>query len=249
MTYVAERLSSMDRYVLITRRYHADRARGAPLEAAVTAWVRGIAAAGYNPFRNYPTQVLSIANNYMHPAAAPSTGFALYHFSADLWSAAASPHAAAPPAPIPTGPRSKSAQEAARFLHGTSERSRYMSVRCDPVPIEDWPDYQGRKVERCTFSMTSAGKTLSALVYLLNPSEDNVIARIGDACRSIGLGDRPGCGRGLAKLILGQNGGQFPVAGFVIERKEDAGGQGADPVYLEFRDGCTVDTTDHLNFT
>jgi hypothetical protein len=50
-------------------------------------------------------------------------------------------------------------------------------------------------------------------------------------------------------MIISQNGGQFPVAGFVIERKEDAGGQGADPVYLEFRDGCTVETTDHLNFT
>jgi len=246
LTYVAARLSSMDRYASITRRYHADRARGAPLDAAVNAWVRGIAAAGYNPFKNYPTQALSIANNYMHPAAAPATGFALYHFSADLGSAGASPEVVAP---TPTGPRSESAQEAARFLHGTLERSRYMSVRCDPVPIMNWPDYQGRKVDRCAFSVTSAGKTLSALVYLLNPSEDNVIARIGDACRSIGLGDRPGCGRGLAELIVDQNGGQFPVAGFVIERKEDAGGQGADPVYLEFRDGCTVDTADHLNFT
>ena len=35
----------------------------------------------------------------------------------------------------------------------------------------------------------------------------------------------------------------------MIERKEDAGGVGPDPVYLEFRDGVTVKTTDKLNFT
>jgi hypothetical protein len=39
------------------------------------------------------------------------------------------------------------------------------------------------------------------------------------------------------------------VAGFVIERKRDAGGTGDDPVYLEFRDGVTVVTADRLNFT
>jgi hypothetical protein len=124
-----------------------------------------------------------------------------------------------------------------------------MSEHCDPTAITDWPNYGGRNLTRCQYSVTSNGKTLSALVYLLNPQEENIVARIEDACRAIDLGDRPGCGRGLARMIISQNGGQFPVAGFVIERKQDAGGHGADPVYLEFRDGCTVETTDHLNFT
>jgi hypothetical protein len=50
-------------------------------------------------------------------------------------------------------------------------------------------------------------------------------------------------------MTIAQNGSQFPVAGFVIGRKQDAGGQGTDPAYLEFREGCTVETTDHLYFT
>lgn len=252
VTFVANRLSSMDRYAPLTRKYHADRAKGVPVNAAVEAWVRGIAAAGYNPFPNYPTQVLSIANNYMHPAPATSAEFALYPFSsapaAPLTAATTGP-LPAPPTPSAAGSRSASAQAAAEVLDRTLERSRYMSERCDASAITNWPNYEGRNVRRCQYSVTSAGKTLSAVVYLLNPSKDNVTARIEDACRAIGLADRPGCGRRLAKLIVDQNGGQFPVAGFVIERKQDAGGQGADPVYLEFRDGSTIDSTDHFNFT
>jgi hypothetical protein len=34
-----------------------------------------------------------------------------------------------------------------------------------------------------------------------------------------------------------------------VETKEDAGGTGQNPVYLEFRDGSTVVTADRLNFT
>jgi hypothetical protein len=253
ITFVADRLASMERYAPVTRQYHIDRAGGVPVDSAVARWVRGIAAAGYNPFPTYPTQVLSLANNYLHPGPTPSAEFALYRFSTVLPNtpaAAAIPASAAPaPSPGPVTPNSASAQAAAAALGGALQRSRYMSDHCDPTVINDWPDYQGRNVTRCQYSVTSGGKTLSALVYLLNPPEENIVARIEGACQAIGLGDHPGCGRGLARMIVAQNGGQFPVAGFVIERKEDAGGQGADPVYLEFRDGCTVETMDHLNFT
>jgi hypothetical protein len=255
MTFVAGRLASMERYAPVTRQYHTDREGGVPVDAAVAHWVRGIAAAGYNPLPAYPAQVLSLANNYLHPGPTPSAEFALYRFSTaptvSVTPGAATAPASGAPAPSPgsVASRSASAQAAAAVLDAALQRSRYMSEHCDPTAITNWPNYEGRNVTRCQYSVTSGGKTLSALVYLLNPPEENIIARIEDACQAIGLGDHPGCGRGLARMIIAQNGGQFPVAGFVIERKEDAGGQGADPVYLEFRDGCTVETIDHLNFT
>src|SRR5262249_9348727 len=156
-------------------------------------WVRGIAAAGYNPFPAYPTQVLSIANNYLHPGPTPSAEFALYRFSTDaavsVTPAAATVPASSAPAisPSPVASRSASAPAAAAALDGALQRSRYMSERCDPNAITDWPNYEGRNVRRCQYSVTSGGKTLSALVYLLNPPEENIVARIEDACRAIGL--------------------------------------------------------------
>jgi hypothetical protein len=127
--------------------------------------------------------------------------------------------------------------------------ARYMSQQCDPSPVSNWPGYQGRSVMRCSYSVTSNRKTLSAIVYLLNPSAVSIADRIGNACSAIGLAVAPSCGRKLAEWIVAENGGQFPVAGFVIERKGDAGGTGPDPVYLEFRDGTTIVSADRLNFT
>jgi len=140
---------------------------------------------------------------------------------------------------------------AADYLHAKLRQSRYMSARCDDQPVTDWPGYEGRQVRRCQYSVSSAGKTLSGLVYLLDPSEANIAARIGGACAVVGLADRAGCGKRLAAYVIGQNSGHFPVAGFVIERKQDAGGPAgnADPVYMEFRDGNTIQSGDRLNFT
>ncbi len=142
---------------------------------------------------------------------------------------------------------SRSAAEA--LLKTRLKKARYMSECCDPIPIINWPGYEGRSVRRCGYSLTSNNKTLSAIVYLLNPSADNIADRIGNACAAIGLGEKRSCGLGLATWIMEKNGGQFPVAGFVIEKKMDAGGKGPDPVYLEFRDGTTVESADKLNFT
>lgn len=152
-------------------------------------------------------------------------------------------------------------QSAALAEQGSAERaasdhlsrklaaSRYMSCNCNADPLRNWPGYEGRDVRRCPYSVTSGGKTLSAIVYLLNPTAVNIAVRIGNACSAVGLADHARCGERLARHIIGQSGGQFPVAGLVIERKVDAGGQGADPVYLEFRDGTTVVTEERLNFT
>jgi hypothetical protein len=168
-----------------------------------------------------------------------------------VWLAAGIGEAAAATPVNPFDPHATAEQAAAEFLSRKLEPARYLSARCDEQPVTDWPGYEGRKVLRCQYSFTSERVTLSALVYLLNPSAANLATRIGKACASVGLADRGGCGRLLATYIVGQNGGQFPVAGFVVERKSDAGGTTGSrlPVYLEFRDGNTIVSGDRLNFT
>ena len=247
LAFVANRLKSNTRYGDATRQYHADRATGMKPSDSVARWIKGIADAGYNPFPDYPGKVLFIANDYLHPGPVESAGDSLYRYVIDESSAAATPTTSASPAGNAANNAAESA--AAVVLARRLEKARYLSASCDALPVVNWPGYEGRNVRRCTYTVTSGGKTLRALVYLLNPSADNLTARIGYACKAVGLGDRPGCGRYLAAFIVNQNGAQFPVAGLVIERKRDAGGQGDDPVYLEFRDGVTVLSKDGVNFT
>lgn len=238
IAFVAERLTTSNRYRAVTARYHADRAQGVDAQTAVASWARGIAAAGYNPFPDYPAKVLRLANNYRQPGATASSDASLFR------------HAAAREATTGRPPASSMAQDAARSVLAKRLHSvRYLSAECDARALTDWPGYAGRNVTRCRHSVTGAGKKLDALVYLLNPSADNIAARVHDACSHVGLAGHGGCGRYLATMIVDQNGGQFPVAGFVIERKRDAGGRGDDPVYLEFRDGTTIQSSDRLNFT
>ena len=234
VTFVSGKLATNARYAPSTRRYHDELRGGVAPTAAVEHWVRGIAAAGYNPYPSYPGSVLAIARTIslsgatggVAPPAQPDPG----------------------PAPIPQAAPNAAEAAATDYLHPRLVGARYLSQNC-AAAVTDWPGYAGHEVRRCHYQVTSASKTLSAIVYLMNPSEANIAARIGYACAATGLKTHRACGADLAKLILGQNGGQFPVAGFVIERKRDAGGTGDDPVYLEFRDGVTVVTADRLNFT
>jgi hypothetical protein len=240
LSFVGRKLAQLASYKKVTAQYHADRAAALPVEEAVRRWVHGIQAAGYNPYASYPDRVLGVANDFLHPGSAVSPVNGLYKYSAALATQATTSLAAG------TSARA----EAEKVLTAKLQRARYMSSQsCDTAPITTWPGYEGRAVLRCRYSVTSNGKTLSAVVYLLNPSAGNLTDRIANACAAIGLGDKASCGRGLANLIVDQNGGQFPVAGFVIERKKDAGGTGPDPVYLEFRDGTTIVSGDRLNFT
>jgi hypothetical protein len=238
-SFVGNRLAQNDRYKPVTRQYHADRAAGIVVEEAVRKWVKGIQAAGYNPDPAYPDRVISIANNFERPGKAISARDALYAYSARI---TASPRSS----PTRTSPARMAAEQ---VLSAGLPTARYMSQNCGPNSITTWPGYEGRSVQRCAYSVTSNQKTLSAIVYLLNPSMSNLVDRIGYACDAIAAGNKLRCGRELARMILRENGGQFPIAGFVIERKQDAGGAGPDPVYLEFRDGTTVVTADKLNFT
>jgi hypothetical protein len=239
LLYVGNKLARTDRYRPLTVQYHGDRTAGITTEEAVRRWVRGVQGAGYNPDPAYPSRVVSIANNFKHPGESVSPTDALYKYSGAITVSAQ---------PVPKRPSSARAV-AEGILNARLASARYMSQNCDTNLVASRPGYEGRRVQRCAYSVTSNGKKLSAIVYLLNPSAGNLADRIGSACDAISAGDNPRCGRELATMILNENGGQFPIAGFVIERRQDAGGTGPDPVYLEFRDGTTVVTADKLNFT
>jgi hypothetical protein len=240
LSFVGRKLTELGRYKGATGQYRADRAAALTVEEAVRRWVKGIQAAGYNPDPTYPNRVLRIANDFLHPGLTVSPVNSLYKYSAETGTVSAAS----------SGEAGTSARIAAELsLRKRLQPARYLSQTCDADPVTTWRGYDGRPVLRCTYSVTSNQKTLSAVVYLLNPSVANLTDRIANACAAVGLAAKASCGRGLAEWIVENNGGQFPVAGFVIERKRDAGGEGPDPVYLEFRDGTTIVSADRLNFT
>jgi len=240
LSFVGRQLTELARYKGATGRYHTDRAAALPVEEAVGRWVRGIQAAGYNPNPTYPNRVLGIANDFLRPGLAVSPVNGLYKYSAETRTARATSS---------DGTLTAARIAAELLLRKRLQPARYLSQTCDAEPVTTWLGYDGRAVSRCTYSVTSNQKTLSAIVYLLNPSVANLTERIANACAVVGLAAQASCGRGLAEWIVENNGGQFPVAGLVVERKQDAGGKGSDPVYLEFRDGTTIVSTDRLNFT
>lgn len=79
--FVAKRLATSSRYRPTTDRYKADVASGIEIRAAADRWVRGIAAAGYNPFAHYPTTTINFMNNYRSPSATFSPTYNLYKYS------------------------------------------------------------------------------------------------------------------------------------------------------------------------
>src|SRR5690242_17667413 len=101
---------------------------------------------------------------------------------------------------------SASERAALTYLETHLEQARYLSQRCDPAPLTTWPGYEGRSVFHCAYTVSSNGKSLSAIVYLLNPSAANIALRMGNACRDVGLAESAACGSGLAAYIVDQNG-------------------------------------------
>lgn len=86
--FVAKRLATSTRYRATTDRYQADLAAGVDVRTAADRWVRGIAAAGYNPYAHYPTTTINFMNNYRSPSATFSTTYNLYKYSPATASAA-----------------------------------------------------------------------------------------------------------------------------------------------------------------
>ncbi len=114
-------------------------------------------------------------------------------------------------------------------------KSRYMEKDCTPTT---YPGWEGFPLQHSKYEVKdNNGRTKSAEVIMLNPSPDQVARWIVDACDKVRGEVRPDDLRKVFNHVLGQSGGQFPVAGVVYEDilPED----GVFELYC-FRNGVTV---------
>lgn len=108
---------------------------------------------------------------------------------------------------------------------------RYMEGNCTDHAVQGWP---GFPTQLCTYTVEGANRP--ATVVLLDADDAQLHRWIASACRAAATNDLAFCARKLARLIRGQSGAQFPVAGIVLE---DMDGDGA-PNQFAFRDGVTA---------
>lgn len=100
------------------------------------------------------------------------------------------------------------------------------------------PKWQGFPTRRHTYSVTDKdGRRKSADVILLDPSAQQIARWIVSALIEVEGKYQPDRGRALFTHIIGQSGGQFPVAGVVYEDILPA--DGVNEIFC-FRDGVTV---------
>lgn len=116
------------------------------------------------------------------------------------------------------------------------QRSRYMEVgEGREVSIPGWEKFPTR---RYTYSVKDKdGTSKSADVVMLNASADQIARWIVSALIEVKGSYDPEQGRKIFNHILGQSGGQFPVAGVVYEDILPA--DGVNEIFC-FRDGVTV---------
>lgn len=82
--FVAGRFADSPRYKAVTVRYRSDRSAAVGSESAVRTWVKGIAAAGFNPNPDYSDTVVKIANDFTKPSSEVSRQYSLYQFSDEI---------------------------------------------------------------------------------------------------------------------------------------------------------------------
>lgn len=116
------------------------------------------------------------------------------------------------------------------------ERSRYMvSKDVKDVTVPHW---EGFPTKRYTYAIKDKdGTEKKADVILLNPSPEKIARWIVQAIVETKGDYDPAAGARFFKHILGQSGGQFPVAGVVYEDILPADGK--NEIFC-FRDGVTV---------
>lgn len=114
-------------------------------------------------------------------------------------------------------------------------KSRYMAKNCEPVL---WPGWEGLPTEKCRYPVTdrASSTTKYAEVVMLNASPEKVARWIVTAVHDAGSTQPAEDADKVFRHIIGQSGGQFPVAGVVYEDME---GDGLMKAYC-FRNGVTV---------
>jgi hypothetical protein len=129
------------------------------------------------------------------------------------------------------------AETLAKEFAGRLQRSRYMERgTARDITIPGW---EGFPLKRYTYSIKDKdGTEKSADVVMLNPSAGQIATWIVNALIEVNGSYDPDDGRRVFKHILGQSGGQFPVAGVVYEDILPA--DGVNEIFC-FRDGVTVE--------
>jgi hypothetical protein len=101
-----------------------------------------------------------------------------------------------------------------------------------------YPGWEGLPLERCRYAVPERGGRKYAEVIMLNPSKKKLRRWIDNACRAaLGEADAT-CRDRLRQRVLVQSGGQFPVAGIVLEDIRPTDGR--YEAYC-FRHGVTVE--------
>jgi len=114
-------------------------------------------------------------------------------------------------------------------------RTRYMEKNC--VPFE-YPGWEGFNTKRCTYSVTDKdGVVKTADVILLNPDNEKLSRWLITTCKTVKGELYEVDVEKLITHIIGQSGGQFPVAGIVYEDILPADGK--FEIFC-FRNGVTV---------
>jgi hypothetical protein len=255
--FVAGRLANSDHYAADTRAFAA--ARGPRRVDAVRTWVVGIADPYNGDPPTYARNVVRLMNDPITPSDTPNPQRSLFALGG-----AGNAGAAAPAATI-----AQSATAAARAYLDDKNKygqinlpaARYMSPEngckvVDPTWADAHPGfepYAGLGVQRCEYSVsqkataTRPDVTLRAVVWLLNPSADQISRWVGETCEDLAATVPEVCGRQVAQMIIHQNGAQFPAAGHVVETQWEAGCAHDDPdcldnvlIYLPQRHGLTV---------
>jgi hypothetical protein len=114
-------------------------------------------------------------------------------------------------------------------------KSRYMEKNCKPV---SWPGWEGLPTQKCRYPVTdrATSTTKYAEVVMLNAPPEKVARWVVTAVHDAGSTQPAADADKLFRHILGQSGGQFPIAGVVYEDME---GDGLMKAYA-FRNGVTV---------
>jgi hypothetical protein len=109
--------------------------------------------------------------------------------------------------------------------------SRYMTSKEGCDTLLTYPEWENLPVIKCTYSVAG----FKATVIMLNPTTKQIATWIVNACYETGHGNVTSMDKVFAHII-NQSGGQFPLAGIVLE---DMDGNGKPSNYC-FRNGVTV---------
>ncbi|HEY8880067.1 MAG TPA: glucosaminidase domain-containing protein [Roseateles sp.] len=223
--FVAGKLASLPVYRPDAEAYRLARAAGQPAQAAVNAWLTGIA----DPYNWRPAEYVRTVTRFMNDPLSPSDQVAA---DRNLYRLALAAPASAPAASAP-GPQD------AQLLVSTREwfAARVASRSCEPA-VTDFPRWAGFPVRRCSYS--DGG--VEAHTFMLNPTPEQLARWTLTACDDAQAADATACARVVAQTIWSASSGVFPVAGFIPEPAASGGGQGQAIQCFLFRDGVTVAT-------